>query len=417
MTTTKYGQQWRPGTKEVPGSFRISNKAGQAFSTIVLAPFAIEGLDWLGASFIAYQFSGTVTGPFGIVVPITPPTNPTFCLCVSWIDGDEVTRYKLWDDVDEVLDYPLYTGQTIPATFRLECWTVSSLTEMSLLVDYELQLTIRVYATECCTVPEDSLTDPTGTCVLFDSLPLSLPAAFNGYCADTDPQAPEEDPDPGNPGETPDTPADNPPPPPQIYYTLIVEPYTEEGEVINEGVFDLSPADVNDVDAGNLPTALLFLPNEIVQVTVPWSIGGRTFAGFGGAFQSEVGTMATVLMNADKGIFATYNPVTMSDPAGIWDHFATVDYYAAGVTDWANLAPSTQRLFLELLEDYVTRVAGLTWSARSQTFYTHISFGIPAGKLITVKDASGSHTYNDGIGDTPLAFIADAWSVGFYYND
>lgn len=48
-----------------------------------------------------------------------------FVLCIRWIDSEgEVQRYKLWENVDEILAYPLYTGEVIPAGIaRFEFWS------------------------------------------------------------------------------------------------------------------------------------------------------------------------------------------------------------------------------------------------------------------------------------------------------
>lgn len=95
---------------------------------VVLPSFSIENT-WLGASEIIRQFNYYFVGaPNGFSFPALPPkpANVNYCLCVRYRVGDTVTRYKLWEDVTELLYVDLYAGQPIRPYFSLEVWNVET---------------------------------------------------------------------------------------------------------------------------------------------------------------------------------------------------------------------------------------------------------------------------------------------------
>lgn len=82
-----------------------------------------------------------------------------------------VHRYKLWQGVGEDLDYPLYGGQIIAATFAFEIWTVEGEETASLLEAIQVITSLLYDPEDCC---DDDMVDA-GTlepyCELFSLLP------------------------------------------------------------------------------------------------------------------------------------------------------------------------------------------------------------------------------------------------------
>lgn len=101
--------------------------------------FSKSAPNWNGSSYITIEFVGSVDESFSLLKPLRKPTGVNYCLAIRWEDGEEVVRYKLWEDVDERLYAPLYNGEKIPENFVLEVWSVESsiltiqLTELQLL--------------------------------------------------------------------------------------------------------------------------------------------------------------------------------------------------------------------------------------------------------------------------------------------
>ncbi len=92
----------------------------------VLPAFSVDN-DWLGYSDIVAVFNFTATNNFSLPLDYDVPLSPSFCPCIMWVDEDDnVYRYKLWEDVGEVMYFncPLYTGQVIKKNFRIEIWNV-----------------------------------------------------------------------------------------------------------------------------------------------------------------------------------------------------------------------------------------------------------------------------------------------------
>jgi hypothetical protein len=83
---------------------------------------------WRGASEIVKILVFTSTLKISLS-DITPSTD--FCACISWKEGGQVIRYKLWNNVGEILYVPLYAGQRVAATFNLEIWNVADVESFS----------------------------------------------------------------------------------------------------------------------------------------------------------------------------------------------------------------------------------------------------------------------------------------------
>lgn len=91
--------------------------------TITLPAFTATSPGWAGASHQLAKCDYTSTTAWSIMMPVEPRLDCV--ICIRWIDEDgTVHRYKLWRGVDEILAYPVYTGEVIPAGIaRFEFWS------------------------------------------------------------------------------------------------------------------------------------------------------------------------------------------------------------------------------------------------------------------------------------------------------
>lgn len=88
---------------------------------IYLPAFSVDVV-WRGASEIVKEFLYNVGTPLSFL-KITQPSDPNFVAMVAWKPtANTIVRYKLWNNVGEILYYPLYSGQTIGAEFSIEIW-------------------------------------------------------------------------------------------------------------------------------------------------------------------------------------------------------------------------------------------------------------------------------------------------------
>lgn len=133
-----------------------------------LPVFSFSTVQWLGASFIIYEFRYNVGTYFSIKFPTNKPTPTTFVLAVRWVEGDQIHRYKFWENHTELLHYPLYTGQKIGPEFVLEVWTVQNSTVVQLEAPLQLLSSILVLRTSCCD-PGPSPLQFAGNGLLFDN--------------------------------------------------------------------------------------------------------------------------------------------------------------------------------------------------------------------------------------------------------
>lgn len=81
---------------------------------------------WRGSSEIVAKFVYSLSTPVSFISDL-PIANGNFCPCVSWKPTSEtIVRYKLWENVGEILYVPLYTGQQIGANFNIEIWSTNN---------------------------------------------------------------------------------------------------------------------------------------------------------------------------------------------------------------------------------------------------------------------------------------------------
>lgn len=117
---------------------------------IELPAFSYADLEWKGASEVIAQFNFSASNKFTLVNLPTKPTGVNFGLCIKYRIGEEVFRFKLWDDTAFKLtgDVPLYTNEIIRANFVLEVWSYED--ETTAVNDEAVQMitSVRVLPTD-----------------------------------------------------------------------------------------------------------------------------------------------------------------------------------------------------------------------------------------------------------------------------
>lgn len=145
--------------------------------TITVPAFSAEYPEWAGASYVVAKGVITKDNDWSILMPVTRP-NDTFVATIMWIDEDNnVNRYKLWTGIGELLNYPLYAGEIIPAgDAYLEIWNV----EDELTASADESWTIPISTLE---LPE-SADDTTAETYTMDDLCITLsgsPSTIEDY--------------------------------------------------------------------------------------------------------------------------------------------------------------------------------------------------------------------------------------------
>lgn len=152
---------------------------GKLHNQLHMPEFNIATPVWEGASYITTEFNGVIGQNWSLKIPVIKPRSDVdFCLAIRSNFGETVTRYKLWQDVGEDLDYPLYNGQTIPSVFTMEIWSTITNDYTSLLEDYFIPTSVLTPANLCCgeEIPTYELIED---CSLFTPLPSVVPILFN----------------------------------------------------------------------------------------------------------------------------------------------------------------------------------------------------------------------------------------------
>jgi hypothetical protein len=132
-----------PGNRYQGGN----NNAKNNFDIISLPIFSISNVPWLGSSFIVTTFPAKLSQNCSLILPMPVITNPSFCLAFSIPTG---ARYKLWQNVGEILHYPMYLGENIPGgVLTFEAWSVFGHTKVELNTPYIISLSTQTPDTNC----------------------------------------------------------------------------------------------------------------------------------------------------------------------------------------------------------------------------------------------------------------------------
>lgn len=138
-------------------------------STYITFPaFAIANV-WRGASEIVREFKFALANKTSIINLFTEaPAGANFCPCIAWKPtSDTIVRYKLWEDVGEILYVPLYNGETINSDFSVEIWNTPDTTGGG---PYRLSLSTLVIPSDFCDTSDIELVTTYTICtdVTFD---------------------------------------------------------------------------------------------------------------------------------------------------------------------------------------------------------------------------------------------------------
>lgn len=138
-----FKQNWRPAAQGTVRVQRPAHCVSKVNRVLVVDAFDIPA-EWIGASYIACVLSidSTLSQSWEFRLPVRKPSTATFCPCISWIVSGVRLRYKLWEAVDEVLNYPLYAGEVIPVGAIIELWTVNDSSSISLGVQWKPAITL-----------------------------------------------------------------------------------------------------------------------------------------------------------------------------------------------------------------------------------------------------------------------------------
>jgi hypothetical protein len=144
---------------------------------------------WRGASEIIrkYNFSvGSATSILGLFA--APPTGTNFCACISWKPtSTTIVRYKLWEDVGEIVWVDLYAGEKIGEDFAIEIWNTDNET-ITLPEDFVLTLSTLIVPTDFCDDSEIELGADYRTCtdLIFEDFDNLVPLDGDYYVAVSD---------------------------------------------------------------------------------------------------------------------------------------------------------------------------------------------------------------------------------------
>ncbi len=112
-------------------TFRPATAIGTVATYVAVPTFSYTGISWKGASEVVTQFNFTASKNFVLKNRPAVPSGVNYCLCIRYRVGSVVYRWKLWQEVGEVLNVPLYNGEVIKKNFVLEIWNTKNVTSVT----------------------------------------------------------------------------------------------------------------------------------------------------------------------------------------------------------------------------------------------------------------------------------------------
>lgn len=178
----KYWDKFIPAVRDVTKKVLagIARRDQEDYTYLVVPVFSVTGITFNTSSEITAKFAYAFSNKWALLLPIQKPSaNPNYCLCVSWLVGGVVQRFKLWQGVGEVLGVPLYAGRSIEASFTLEVWNISTSNTQSQATPYKLCTTYSNARTTAGTSVEVDVSLVQNSNLYHTSTPLPLPVTFN----------------------------------------------------------------------------------------------------------------------------------------------------------------------------------------------------------------------------------------------
>jgi hypothetical protein len=145
----------------------------QVNSGLAITGFTSSIETWAGASRIfALQGLALPAQAFSIRAGQRFPYT-TFFVCVKWVSGGIVKRYKLWNPAGALLSYPLYAGEIIPSSgAELEYWSTTTSAPTITVPSFSIITDIIEAPADCCS--------QTGTALANGICSIGNPTTLNG---------------------------------------------------------------------------------------------------------------------------------------------------------------------------------------------------------------------------------------------
>jgi len=115
---------------------------GKSRCYIRVPSFFFSDIDEGRDSYIRLQYNYTADKDF-ILGSIGKIINSNVVLCIRYRIGDNIYRWKLWEDDLFTQNIPLYNGELIKKNFVIEVWTLKGVKEIGIGSDLLLNTTIR----------------------------------------------------------------------------------------------------------------------------------------------------------------------------------------------------------------------------------------------------------------------------------
>lgn len=167
--------------------FRDVALVGVQRASLLLPAFTLDIPTWAGASIILAEYPIGNANWFSIKENIEE-FGSNFVPAVRYSEDDYVIRYKFWEDVEEVLYYPVYNGEKLGPSAVLEIWSVNTEEAPTLAENQVLETSVLLFppnqtCNACCENPsqqtllvatEPTIIDPGAYCNPFCT-PLLVP--------------------------------------------------------------------------------------------------------------------------------------------------------------------------------------------------------------------------------------------------
>lgn len=116
--------------------FARAETLGPTENTLTIPAGTYVGLSWSGVSLMFAEFPAGNILSFSLLPPVSFPASITkqFILAVRWLIDDQgtVARYKIWDNDNGLLFFPVYDGEAIGAGAVFEFWNVNGYEEITI---------------------------------------------------------------------------------------------------------------------------------------------------------------------------------------------------------------------------------------------------------------------------------------------
>lgn len=120
-----YGLNFKKVTQQVAKLYRKACGATKKNQELIIPAFSYPYPTGIGASICVAVYTIPITTPWSIRYPFNQPST-SFVAVARYVSSGVTYRYKLWNNVGEILPLPLYIGETLPAGTAIEIWTGST---------------------------------------------------------------------------------------------------------------------------------------------------------------------------------------------------------------------------------------------------------------------------------------------------